>query len=100
MTMALTQFQFTVLGDSRTGVLDEMDRLEHLILDRAGGEPWLSTSDDITKVRIEGIPLNHQKAFMYKGIKECVFVGPQVIESNPYMDGFRPQKDEDDDGEY
>jgi hypothetical protein len=98
MGMTLTQFQFTVLGESRSGVIDEMDQLEHYLLEMRGGEPWLATSDDIVKVRIEGIPLSHQNAFMYKGIKECVFIGPQVIENHPYMDGFRPQKDEEDAG--
>ena len=95
MTVTLVKFSFTVLGDSRAGVLEEMDQLQMKILADAGGEPWLEISDDVAKVKVEGVPLNSPNAFMYQGLKECVFMGPQTIEGlPPFRDGFRPQGEE------
>ena len=94
MGASVIKCHFAVVGESRDEVIEKIEELTLDFLSKAGGEPWLITSDDMNKL------VTDEKAFLtgnpagayYQGSRTLFFAGPNVVAQTPgFRDGFRPQ---------
>jgi hypothetical protein len=73
----------------------KLDKLVNDVIFDEGGEPWLSTTDEIKKTAIKP-NLMDPKSWVYVGLREVVFAGPSKFDIPDMRDGFKPQSDRED----
>ena len=77
--MAVSYFEFNVVGNTREEVVDEMDRVSLDILQILGGAPWLTIDDDTTRIPKHQNQLKDEEDFAYKGTRKVVYQGPMIV---------------------
>ena len=89
----LSRFSFEAFGLTLDEVSQKLDELTQETITREGGEPWLTTMDEIKKQCIEPRALMDPKSWIYVGKREVVFAGPTPMDSDEdrMRDGWRPQ---------
>lgn len=99
--MPVSEFSFTVVGETRDKVAAEMDEVTLRFLDQVGGEPWLAIDDDIQRQAMVNGQLVSDQQFSYVGRKRMLFRGPMNMHNMEPLtnrDGFRPQIGNDEEG--
>lgn len=89
----VASFQINVISQTREGCIDAMDRLSLEIMQLIGGEPWLTTDDDVKKIQTQGLLIADPNGYIYQGLRTNHFKGPFVdTEAQPTHDGFKCQR--------
>ncbi len=97
--MAVTNFSFQVIGDTRDKCIEEMDRVALDIMQVIGGSPWLTIDDDVQRR-----PMSHNPAgeedFHYHGSKRVIYQGAMKIRDMPLPPGTEPQTNDRSDDDH
>jgi hypothetical protein len=99
LSSSTIKFSYTVIGETREEVLEEIDKNVRETITAVTGEPWVVMSDTVKKV-----PTGHEPTgphgFFYVAEQEVVFGGPNLLAKDAlrFRDGFRPQSDPDSEG--
>jgi hypothetical protein len=96
MAASALSFGFKVLGRTRDEALEKLDTLVREALTVAGGEPWITITDDVKKIPVDRGQSEANMAdpdnWGYLAVAELVFAGPNILgEGVQFRDGFRPQ---------
>ena len=89
----LSRFSFSAFGTTREEVTEKLDALCDGLIQTEGGEPWLTTQDEVKKTCIDPKDLLNLKSWIYVGERSVLFAGPTPLEKqdDSFRDGFRPQ---------